>query len=212
MKIDTREILRYSGYRGASPDPKTAEMIEELKKEVELCSDPKSIYKEVEFAKTEGSVIIDGMVFRSKKLVSHLKNSDRLLLLAATLGTPSDIMLRKYISSNSAKAVLAQATLAAACESYCDEICDKIAEKEAKNGYYLRPRFSPGYGDLDLTSQRELFSLLDITKRIGVYLSDNCLMMPTKSVSAFIGLTRDRDCSINSCVNCDNTECEFRKA
>lgn len=212
MKIDTREILRYSGYRGASPDPKTAEMIEELKKEVELCSDPKSIYKEVEFTKTEESVIVNGMVFHSKKLVSHLKNSDRLLLFAATLGTPSDIMLRKYISSNSAKAVLAQATLAAACESYCDEICDEIAEKEAQNGYYLRPRFSLGYGDLDLTSQRELFSLLDITKRIGVYLSDNCLMMPTKSVSAFIGLTRDRDCNINSCANCDNTECEFRKA
>ena len=33
MEIDTREILRYSGFRGASPDPKTAEMIEELKKE-----------------------------------------------------------------------------------------------------------------------------------------------------------------------------------
>ncbi len=211
MKIDTREILRYSGYRGASPDPKTAEMIEELKKEVELCSDPKSIYKEVKFTKAGDSVIINGIVFHSKKLVSHLKNSDRLLLFAATLGTPSDIMLRKYISSNSAKAVLAQATLAAACESYCDEICDEIAEKEAQNGYYLRPRFSPGYGDLDLTSQRELFSLLDITKRIGVYLSDNCLMMPTKSVSAFIGLTRDRACNINSCAVCDNTECEFRK-
>lgn len=211
MEINTREILRYSGFRGAFPDPKTAEMIEELKKEVELCSDPKSIYKEVEFTKTEESITVENMTFHSKKLVSHLKNSDRLLIFAATLGTPSDIMLRKYISSNSAKAVLAQATLAAACESYCDEVCSQIAKKELENGYYLRPRFSPGYADLDLTSQRELFALLDITKRIGVYLSDNCLMIPTKSVSAFIGLTRDKDCNINSCENCGNTECEFRR-
>ncbi len=212
MRIDTKEVLRYAGYRGANPDEKTLELIERLKEETLLICEPKSIFKEVGFEKTENGITVENVFFKSRKLVSHLKNSDRLLLFAATLGTQSDMILRKYSASDRAKAVLAQAVLAAGCESYCDEICAEISASEEKNGYYLRPRFSSGYADLDLESQREFFSLLDVTKRIGVYLTDNCLMVPTKSVSAFIGLTKDKQCSVNSCLNCNNTECEFRRS
>lgn len=35
-----------------------------------------------------------------------------------------------------------------------------------------------------------IFSLLDCPKRIGVTLGDTLLMSPSKSVTAFIGITR----------------------
>ena len=55
------------------------------------------------------------------------------------------------------------------------------------SGLAVRPRFSPGYGDLPLALQREVFAALDCPRRIGLTLSDSLLMSPTKSVTALIG-------------------------
>lgn len=211
MLIDNKEIFRYSGYRNNVPDENVIELIEQIKSDVLKNMSPKNIYKEVCFEKQNNSVIIENKTFISERLVNHLKNSEKLIIFAATLGTESDRIIRKYSALSTAKSVLSQAVLTAAIESYCDEVCEQIAEKEKKNGFFLRPRFSPGYGDLRLEYQKEIFSILDITKRIGVSLTDNCLMIPSKSVTAFIGLTRDDDCSIQKCATCDNLKCEFRR-
>lgn len=212
MELRQKEILRYAGFRGHDADELTLKKIEELKAEILSIITPKHIYREFDFTKqNDDTLIIEGVEFKSKKLVSHLKNSEKIILFAATLGVQSDLILKKYIYSDSSKAVLSQAILAEAIESYCDEVCDNLALEYAKQGFYFRPRFSPGYGDLKLESQREFFSLMDITKRIGISLSKECLMTPTKSVSAFIGVTRDYECKPNSCSACENKGCEFRK-
>ena len=52
---------------------------------------------------------------------------------------------------------------------------------------FFKPRFSPGYGDLSLEVQKEIFSLLDCPRKIGVSLGDSLLMTPSKSVTAIIG-------------------------
>ncbi len=211
MEIRKKEVLRYLGFHAASPDEATDALIDAVTKEALACVQPKSIYREVSLrylddARTE----IGGTVFHSRKLRAHLKQSDRILVFAATLGISADRLVRRYLADDAAKAAVAQAVLAAMIEGYCDEICAQIAKEEGKNGYFLRPRFSPGYADLPLTAQRELFSLLEITKRIGVTLNDACFMLPTKSVTAFIGLTRDKGCAERGCAACDARECAYR--
>ncbi len=52
------------------------------------------------------------------------------------------------------KAVILQACAATVIEAYCDEQQDFIKEEAGKQGLYLRPRFSPGYGDFPLTYQK----------------------------------------------------------
>lgn len=212
MNIDTKEVLRYLGYCGRGADDKTLQLIDSVKIEILMSVQPKSIYREFGLKYISDNVIsVGGVQFKSSKLRSHLRNSDRILLFAATLGLESDTLVRRYQNIDSARAAVMQAALAAAVESFCDDVCGDIAREEQLKGYYLRPRFSPGYGDMALESQREFFSLLDCTKRIGLTLSDSCLMIPTKSVSAFIGLTKDEECNFNSCVDCENGNCEFRR-
>ena len=79
--------------------------------------------------------------------------------------------------------------LQAASAQKIEEVCDD-AEKSiiAQYGCTLRQRYSPGYFDLDITEQKKFFSLLELQKRIGLTLTDTCEMVPTKSVTAFIGL------------------------
>lgn len=212
MNIQDKEILRYLGFRGHSPDVRTAELLAQVKAKALQVIAPKSLYREVTLQKlADGETVIGGIRFKSQKLQSHLQNADRILVFAATLGTQADAFVRQCAVDDMAKAAVAQAVLAAATESYCDEVCADIAREEAKNGYYLRPRFSPGYADLPLVAQRDLFSLLEISKRIGVTLNDACLMTPTKSVTAFIGLTKEKTCNIQACAGCDKIDCTFRK-
>ncbi|MGN0571127.1 MAG: vitamin B12 dependent-methionine synthase activation domain-containing protein [Candidatus Fimenecus sp.] len=213
MKISEKEVLRYLGFRQNAPDEATLHLIDEVETVMQTEIQPKSIYGEfplVFLSKRE--VKIGDKVFDSEKLCRHLRTCERVLVFAATLGAGADRLLRRYSATDSAKAAVAQAVLAAATESYCDEVCAEIAAKENKNGWYLRPRFSPGYGDMALTAQKDLFSLLEITKRIGLVLTESCLMLPTKSVTAFIGLTREAElCDKRGCALCDNTDCAYRK-
>ncbi len=212
MEISEKEVLRYLGFRGRPADEATAALIREVEAAARACVHPKCIYKEVSLCRlNEEETEIGGVVFKSRKLQRHLKGSDRILVFAATLGANADGLIRRFSAGDTAKAAVAQAVTAAMIESYCDEICDKIAAEEAKNGYFLRPRFSPGYADLPLKCQRDLFSVLEITKRIGVTLTDACLMLPTKSVTAFIGLSKTQTCKQESCALCDNADCAYRK-
>lgn len=212
MEINNKEIFRYAGFKGNEPSSEIIAVAENIKQEVISSVSPKHIVKEVCFTRTADGIMVDDTInFISKKLLSHLKSSERLLLFAATLGVEGDRITKKYSSQSSVKAVLAQATLAAAIESYCDTVCEDIALKEKTNGFYLRPRFSPGYADMALSQQKEFFKSLEITKRIGVTLNDEYMMIPTKSVTAFIGITKDRECNFNNCLNCTNTDCEFRR-
>ena len=213
MKISEKEVLRYLGFRQHMPDENTLRFICAVESALQTEIRPKSIYGEFPLAfLSNREVKIGDKVFESEKLRRHLNGCERILVFAATLGAGADSLLRRYSATDRAKAAVAQAVLAAATESYCDEVCAEIAKKENKNGWYLRPRFSPGYGDLALTAQRDLFALLEITKRTGIVLTESCLMLPTKSVTAFIGLTRDAQrCDKRGCALCDNTDCAYRK-
>ncbi len=212
MDFSEKEALRYLGFRGKPADADTLRLLREVGAAACACVQPKSMYKEISLRRlTEADTEIGGIVFHSRKLQMHLKDSDRILVFAATLGANADTLVRRYAAGDTAKAAVAQAVLAAMIERYCDDICERITEEEAKNGYFLRPRFSPGYADLDLSAQRSLFSLAEITKRIGITLTDTCLMLPTKSVTAFIGLSKTKSCKTESCKTCTDTECAYRK-
>ena len=68
-----------------------------------------------------------------------------------------------------------------------DETESRI-QAELAPGESLVTRYSPGYGDWPLDAQRELLALLDTPRAIGVSLTDSLLMVPSKSVSAVIGV------------------------
>ena len=89
-------------------------------------------------------------------------------------------------------------------ENWCDEVNEIIRREAAEEQLFLRPRYSPGYGDLALESQRDFFRILDITKHTGISLTEGCLMVPTKSVTAFIGLSEtDKNCILSGCEDCN---------
>lgn len=212
MRADRKETLRYLGYRGQDIEEPALKMIEEAAAELEQKSMPKSIYREYDCEVSESHVRLGSLEVESRNLAVNLRGCERAVLLAATIGRAADFMIKKYSVSNMAKAAVVQAAGAAYIESYVDEVEAAIREDARGRGLYLRPRFSPGYGDFALERQRDIFQMLECSKRIGVTLTEGNLMMPSKSVTAVIGLTtKEREsCHMERCSLCRKTDCEFR--
>lgn len=212
MRADRKETLRYLGYRGQEIDGQTARMIEEVSEELENQCTPKSIYQEYACVVTADCVRLGELEIRSRNLAVNLKGCESAVLLAATIGRAADFMIRKYSVSNMAKAAVVQAAGASCIENYVDEVQAQIREGANRRGLYLRPRFSPGYGDFALEYQKDIFAMLACSKRIGLTLTEGNLMIPSKSVTAVIGLTtKEREsCQRKKCSLCAKTDCEFR--
>lgn len=189
LKYDLRETARYMGYKhGASPSEEICELVEEAYEELCKVIQPKYIYKEYDFTKTEDGIIIDGIEFKSKKMLNHLRDSNSMILFGATLGQGVDTLIRKYSVTDIAMTAVAQAVAGSMVENLCDIACDEL-KKEIKGEH--RPRFSPGYGDFHVSSQADFFKLLPMNKQLGISLSDGFMMTPTKTVTAFIGVIKE---------------------
>lgn len=203
-----REILRYAGCKQANDDMVNLarECINEIHTklaytvcycpfEVEICGD-----------------VCDFGAFslRSKKLALNLQGCNRAVLFAATIGVEIDRVIAKYGHISPSKALMFQAVGAERIEAVCDAFCVDVA-KEYNVG--TKPRFSPGYGDLPLSSQKDIFSVLSPEKQIGLFLTDSMLMSPSKSVTAIIGLCEKGKIAVNDkCTQCDQKDCAFRGA
>jgi cobalamin-dependent methionine synthase I len=120
----------------------------------------------------------------SNALKKNLEGCKKIVLFAATAGAGIDRLILKYNKLSPSRAVVIQAMGAALIEQWCDIIHEGFRKEYGANV----SRFSCGYGDLPLTLQRDIFTALNVNKNIGVALSDNCFMTPSKSVTAIIGI------------------------
>ena len=162
-------------------------------------------------AKAVGSLDLGFMVTESQGLARNLCGCDKLVLFAATIGLAPDRLIAKYGRLSPVKALCMQAIGAERIESLCDMFCGELGETYAADGLFLRPRFSPGYGDLPLEAQELVFKALDCHRKIGLALNDSLLMSPSKSVTAIVGLGATNGAKAGGCASCDKSDCAFRK-
>lgn len=183
LPISKKEILRYAGCGEANAE--TLSLLEECLKETGDRLSLKVCYTTLP-VKMEGSAV-DCSLFavHSKDLAKNLAGCRRVVVFCATIGMEFDRLIARYSHLSPAKALMLQAIGTERVEALCDAFCRTL---ESESGISCRPRFSCGYGDLDIETQKKIFSLLQCQKHIGVYLNGSLLMTPTKSVTAFVGV------------------------
>lgn len=213
MERRMKEVIRYLGYGNHAVEAKTLEMIESSLLELEEKTSVRSFYRifDIEWEADE-KIAIGIMHIQSRILSKNLKGCEKAVLFGATLGAGADRLMQYYSLTDMGKTVILQACAAAMLEEYCDECQAAIADTVAKDGCFLRPRFSPGYGDFDICHQKTLINMLELPKRIGLTLTSACMMVPTKSVTAVIGLSKDEiSCHRHGCEVCTKINCQYRR-
>ena len=214
FKTDPREAARYLGYHGTQPDGTIKALIGECISEVEKAAVPRSIHERFPLQFTgEGSFRVASLHLRSRSLQRNLAGCGEVFLFAATLGIAVDTLIKRAVLMDTARGAVMQAAAAAAIEAFCDEENDRLRQEAAAEGLFLRPRFSPGYGDLSLDCQRDFLNLLKAQKNIGLTVTDSGLMIPVKSVTAIIGISSENtSCRLQGCEECYKTDCPFRRS
>lgn len=208
---DRGEILRYAGMKGE--DPEVSLLLETVLAETEPLLTGRVCWQEFPLSKTNGLLDLGFARTGSGSLMQNLSGCEGIILFAATLGLPLDRLIARYGRLSPARALLLQAIGAERIEALCDVFCESIRQNAAAKGLYTVPRFSPGYGDLPLEFQIQIFQALDCPKQIGLTLTDSLLMSPSKSVTAIIGLSRHPtgSCS-HGCSSCEKKDCIYRRS
>ncbi len=186
--VSVGEAARYMGVKG-DPDGNIRRLIEETDVTVRMTVVPKYVYRVsgVEIL-SEGVRLPDcGMFLPGDDIKKHLERCGKAVVFAATLSAEADKLIRKAEVSDMAEAL----AMDCVCSSLIEQFCDKAEEeifREVKASYRTW-RFSPGYGDLPISVQEELVKALNAQRRIGLTVTPENIMIPSKSVTAVIGIS-----------------------
>ncbi len=186
--FNRREILRYAQCPGCTDDTVIAMMedcIGECRKYASMSYRVSySILPIVSLDTDTGYIDMGHMSVTSRDLAGNLNGCAKVIVFAATIGPGIDRLIRKYTKLDKARALFMQAIGAERAETLCEMFCSSFEEE-------LRPRFSPGFGDLTLSIQPEILKITNAGKNLSITLDEGFLMSPSKSVTAFAGICSD---------------------
>ena len=198
--------------QAGTPGTQLESLISSCMEKLAAVCDPRHVIRQFPCTVT-GSVVTAGtLTVNSKGLAGHLRGCTQVYLFAATLGADADRLITQRSMADSAEALCIQACASAQIENYCNSIEQEPLSSIGSSGFYLRPRFSPGYSDFDIACQTDILNILQAHKRIGLTEINTHMLTPLKSVTALIGVSREKTFSEPvKCNLCDKTDCRQRE-
>jgi len=185
IPFDEKEILRYAMLPSFAPPPEELPLRECLES-ARGAANCRAVWCRYPLKKDGNELNLGFARTESKDLKEHLEGCTEILLFACTAGAEMDRRIARAKIGSPAKGLLMHAIGAQQVEGGCDRLCRYLAERFPDR--LLTDRYSPGYGDLPLSLQREVMEALDCGRTIGITLTDSLLMTPSKSVTAIIGM------------------------
>lgn len=207
--IDRAEVLRYLGYDGQAMDEGLSARIDGMIARCLKTCRPAGVWRVFEVAGTgdmagdmagpaergdradavpEMSLHGCSLVLRGRDITSHLAGARQVGVMACTLGMDSERELRALSRRDPLDGLIFDAACTALVERAADAVEAQLIAYAHAGGLYANARFSPGYGDWGLDAQRALLAALDAQRQLGLTLTSTCLLVPTKSVTAALGL------------------------
>ncbi len=187
--VSKKDVLRYAGVKATNED--IDRLFNECVEETEGSFHYSVVYTELPISCTCDGVDMGFSLVRSRDLAKCLNGCDAAVIFAATVGIDIDRLIKKYAHSSPSRTVIMQAIGTERIEALCDIFTDNYLNTALDNEHILTPRFSPGYGDLPLELQEDIFRLLEPSSKIGITLNESLIMSPSKSVTAIFGIKRN---------------------
>ncbi len=195
FEIDRNEVLRYLQTSKNLKDDNIKRLLDESIAEIKELINFRYLYQKFPIAETDQGVEIKNttLTLKGKSIKKHLQHSKEVYLMAATLGTQVDKKIYFYEKISVTKSMIFDACATTAIEAGCDQVEAEIKEKVLAAGKEdITFRYSPGYGDLGIDIQKEFLRILKAPKKIGLTASKYNMLLPTKSVTAIIGVLEEK--------------------
>lgn len=212
-QLDLNEVLRYMGCPPEKADEDLRTLIGACAGQLLAAVRPRWTYRIFDVTlEEEGVRLSGGLLLPGEDLKRHLAGCRRAAVFCATLSAQADALIRRAESGDMLRALALDCCATAAVEQVCDQ-----AEQELQAmfpGCYFPFRFSPGYGDLPITLQNSILTLLDAPRKIGLCASASHILTPRKSVTAILGVADQPVAQTQrSCISCPaHDSCQYRKS
>lgn len=162
--------------------------VESVLKDLKRVAKDRVLYKILDCSNKKEETFLKEKILLGKSIHDFLGTPKKVILLATTLGTQVDQLIRKELILSIANGVLMDTAAMEVIESHLNEWVEDLEDNEALKGYYLSPRYSPGYGDMPISVQKHILQALETQKQIGLTVSPSGILLPKKSVTALIGV------------------------
>ncbi|MBQ7515396.1 MAG: methionine synthase [Schwartzia sp.] len=209
--VDAKETRRYAGLAKADFDET---IIREACEEAALLAGPRGVWHRYAYDCQRQTIdAAEGVVLAGTAIGRHLAGCESVICLAATVGEAiEEAVTRHFQEGRYAYSTILDAAATAAVEQTADALERAVRPAVAKEGLTMRWRFSPGYGDWPLTGQTDLLRISGAAE-IGIRLTESLMLLPRKSVTAVIGLSRQAETSAapHGCAACSKTDCPARR-
>ena len=160
------------------------------------------------------SIELDGGVrLSAKELSSYIKGATDVYAFVVTIGGGVEEAASSYMGKGDhLLGYLLDRIGSFAVESLAKNTEDTLRRALALEGSSVSMRFSPGYCDWPIEEQFKLAKIIDFSKA-GVILTENCMMIPKKSISAVVGVgAKELFSEVKSpCVLCNMKACNYRR-
>lgn len=212
LTIDAAETRRYAGLRKAQDFGE--KNILDACEEALLLAEVRGVWEVYDY---ENQIVASEPPFAiaGKSIIKHLDGCAKVICMAVTVGAAIEReVTKKFERGEYLASVLLDAAATSAVEQAADAMGKNFAAQFAKGGFKLRWRFSPGYGDWNLTEQAKLFTASH-AEQIGLRLTEAMMLEPRKSVTAIIGLEKisaqkNSSHAKKNCAACDKLNCPSR--
>ncbi len=199
MDIDKKTVKNYLNYKGL--DSGFDNLIDDVFLEVKNISNPKKICIISDVSKENGFYKINklNLLLKSHDINNLFDDCESIATLVVTLGLAIDKKIDFYAKVDMVRSLVMDAVASVYAESILDELETEIT---AQTNLYKTMRFSPGYGDLDISLQKDLIEAVGGSKYLGINVNENYLMTPLKSITAFIGFSSKKQLFGSICLTC----------
>jgi hypothetical protein len=192
ISIPQKSIYARLGFRKGSTvvKPREQERVEQFIQEAADIISLRGSARTVTIEKMDetGVVLDDGCILPSRSLARMLNGCSHAFMMGATAG--QDIMdaIGRASTSDLLRAVVLDATASEMTDAALDWIVSFANQEFRRRSWKLtKKRFSAGYGDFSLENQRTIFNLIRMDV-IGVSITESCILLPEKSVTAIAGI------------------------
>lgn len=207
------EVCRYMGYGDHEADPRILAMLAEMKRELVSICLPQFGFRTIEGNIVDGKTIrLENQEIYPGRIIVHcLSGSESFFLLVATAGQAYDAWRHEVeCSGDMVRLLIADSLGSAIVEAVVAYALDILESAYAPEGMHISNSYSPGYCGWDVAEQKILFSMLP-KGFCGVSLTESCLMVPVKSVSAIIGFGGGLVKMPYGCAICRKKDCYKRR-
>jgi cobalamin-dependent methionine synthase I len=195
LNIDVDSVLRGQGADAAiirQRRPRLIEIAERAIQEGSTLIDLAAVYRLMPVASVRHEVmtLADGSQLTGSLVARQLAAAQQVALIVCTIGDALDRRMAALMWTDPAYALALDGYGSAAVEALGEAICAQLEEEAARQGQCTSVPLSPGMIGWPVeVGQPQIFSLLE-TEDIGVTLNDSVQMIPRKSSSMILGLSR----------------------